>query len=113
ENGSGLSRIERISAYNMGELLIAAFQSPVMPEFMSSMAIAGADGTMRNRLRGTLVAGKAHMKTGTLNDVMSIAGYVLDHKDRRIAVVFFINHPHAGNARTAIDALIRWVYERA
>lgn len=113
ENGSGLSRIERISAYNMGELLIAAFQSPVMPEFMSSMAIAGADGTMRNRLRGTLVAGKAHMKTGTLNDVMSIAGYVLDHKDRRIAVVFFINHPHAGNARPAIDALIRWVYERA
>lgn len=112
ENGSGLSRIERISAYHMGELLVAAFQSPVMPEFMSSLAIAGLDGTMRNRFRGTLVAGKAHMKTGTLNNVMAIAGYVLDHQGRRIAVVFFVNHPQAGNARSAIDALIRWVYER-
>jgi serine-type D-Ala-D-Ala carboxypeptidase/endopeptidase (penicillin-binding protein 4) len=112
ENGSGLSRIERISAYHMGELLVAAFQSPVMPEFMSSLAIAGLDGTMRNRFRGTLVAGKAHMKTGTLNNVMAIAGYVLDHQGRRIAVVFFVNHPQAGNARSAIDALVRWVYER-
>jgi serine-type D-Ala-D-Ala carboxypeptidase/endopeptidase (penicillin-binding protein 4) len=91
---------------------VAAFQSPVMPEFMSSLAIAGLDGTMRNRFRGTLVAGKAHMKTGTLNNVMAIAGYVLDHQGRRIAVVFFVNHPQAGNARSAIDALVRWVYER-
>lgn len=113
ENGSGLSRKERISAYHMGELLVAAFQSQVMPEFISSLAIAGVDGTMRNRLRGTLVAGKAHMKTGTLNEVAAIAGYILDHKERRIAVVFLVNHPHAASARSAMDALIRWVYERA
>lgn len=112
ENGSGLSRKERISAYNMGELLVAAFHSPVMPEFMSSLAIAGKDGTLRDRFRGTLVAGNAHMKTGTLNDVRAIAGYVLDHQGRRMVVVFFVNHSHASNARSAIDALIRWVYER-
>jgi D-alanyl-D-alanine carboxypeptidase/D-alanyl-D-alanine-endopeptidase (penicillin-binding protein 4) len=97
----------------MGELLMAAFHSPVMPEFVSSLAIAGVDGTMRNRFRGTLVAGKAHLKTGTLNEVMAIAGYLLDHKDRRVVVVFFVNHPQAGSARLAIDALIRWIYERS
>lgn len=113
ENGSGLSRKERISAYQMGELLVTAFLSPVMPEFISSLAIAGVDGTMKNRFRGGLVAGKAHMKTGTLNEVSAIAGYLLDHKDRRIVVVFFVNHPQAGNARSAMDALISWVYERA
>lgn len=112
ENGSGLSRRERISAYHMGELLVAAFYSPVMPEFMASLAISSVDGTMKNRLRGSLVAGKAHMKTGTLNDVSAIAGYVLDHKDRRSVVVFLVNHPNASNARSAMDALIRWVYEK-
>ncbi len=112
ENGSGLSRRERISAYHMGELLVAAFHSPVMPEFMASLAISSVDGTMRSRLRGSLVAGKAHMKTGTLNDVSAVAGYVLDHKDRRSVVVFLVNHPNASNARSAMDALIRWVYEK-
>lgn len=113
ENGSGLSRNERISASQMGELLVAAFRSQVMPEFISSLPIAGVDGTMRSRFRGTLIAGKAHMKTGTLNEVTAIAGYLLDHKDRRNVVVFFINHPQAANTRSAMDALIRWVYERA
>ncbi len=113
ENGSGLSRKERISASQMGELLVAAFHSQVMPEFISSLPIAGVDGTMKNRFRGTLVAGRAHMKTGTLNEVAAIAGYLLDHKDRRNVVVFFVNHPQAANARSAMDALIRWVYERA
>ncbi len=113
ENGSGLSRKERISAYHMGELLMAAFHSPVMPEFISSLAIAGVDGTMKNRFRDTLIAGKAHLKTGTLNGVMAIAGYLLDHKDRRVVIVCFVNHPEAGSARPVIDALIRWIYERS
>lgn len=112
ENGSGLSRQERISAYHMGELLVAAFHSPVMPEFMASLAVSAVDGTMKNRLRGSLVAGKAHMKTGTLNDVSAIAGYVLDHKNRRSVVVFLVNHVNANHARSAMDALIRWVYEK-
>ncbi|SFI58558.1 D-alanyl-D-alanine carboxypeptidase / D-alanyl-D-alanine-endopeptidase (penicillin-binding protein 4) [Nitrosomonas sp. Nm34] len=113
ENGSGLSRTERISASQMGELLVAAFHSPVMPEFISSLPIAGVDGTMKSRFKGTLVAGRAHMKTGTLNEVATIAGYLLDHKNRRNVVVFFVNHAQATNARSAMDALIRWVYERA
>jgi D-alanyl-D-alanine carboxypeptidase/D-alanyl-D-alanine-endopeptidase (penicillin-binding protein 4) len=78
ENGSGLSRIERISAKSLGELLLAAYKSPVMPELMASLPLAAVDGTMKKRLSGAEVAGQAHIKTGTLSGVRAIAGYVLD-----------------------------------
>ena len=112
ENGSGLSRSERISARSMGEMLLDAFRSPTMPEFISSMPIVAADGTMRKRLSNADVAGQAHVKGGTLNGVRAIAGYVLDARGRRVVVVLFVNHANAGNAQAAQDALLRWVYRR-
>jgi D-alanyl-D-alanine carboxypeptidase/D-alanyl-D-alanine-endopeptidase (penicillin-binding protein 4) len=112
ENGSGLSRIERISARSMGEMLLDAFRSPTMPEFVSSMPIVAADGTMRKRLSSADVAGQAHIKGGTLNGVRAIAGYVLDARGRRVVVVLIVNHANAGNAQAAQDALLRWVYRR-
>lgn len=110
ENGSGLSRNERISARHLGKLLIDAFHSPVMPEFMSSLAVVGVDGTTRKRLKKTPVSGKAHLKTGSLRNVSAIAGYVLDSRNRRHVLVFMINHPNAGSARAAMDALIQWIH---
>lgn len=112
ENGSGLSRIERISARSLGEILIEAFRSPVMPELISSLPIVAADGTMRKRLANAEVAGHAHIKGGTLAGVRAIAGYVLDARGRRVVVVLIVNHPNAGNAHTAQDALLRWVHRR-
>ncbi len=112
ENGSGLSRAERISARNLGQLLISAFRSPVMPELMASLPVAAVDGTMRKRLSGAEVAGQAHIKTGSLTGVRAIAGYVLDAAGRRMVVVLIINHANAGNAQTVQDALLRWVYNR-
>jgi len=112
ENGSGLSRIERISAQNLARMLVAAFRSPVMPEFMSSMPLVAVDGTMRRRLKGEGVAGQAHVKTGSLADVRAIGGYVLDRSGRRHAVVMMVNHPNAANAMPALEALIRWVHEK-
>jgi D-alanyl-D-alanine carboxypeptidase/D-alanyl-D-alanine-endopeptidase (penicillin-binding protein 4) len=111
ENGSGLSRIERISAAKLGEVLNAAFASSVMPEFMSSLPVAALDGTMRRRLRSDALAGQAHIKTGSLNDVRSIAGYVLSASGQRHAVVCFIQHANAQAGQAAQDALLRWVYE--
>ena len=111
ENGSGLSRNERISAGNMGRLLLAAFQSPVMPEFVSSLPIAAVDGTMKKRLNRSGAAGQAHIKTGLLEGVKTMAGYVRDRSGRRSVVVFFINHPRAGSGQAAMDALLDWVYE--
>ena len=78
ENGSGLSRRERISAEGLGRLLQAAWRSPVMPELMASLPVTATDGTMKKRLKQNGVAGQAHIKTGSLEGVRSIAGYVLD-----------------------------------
>ncbi|MBI2961827.1 MAG: D-alanyl-D-alanine carboxypeptidase/D-alanyl-D-alanine-endopeptidase [Betaproteobacteria bacterium] len=111
ENGSGLSRQERISAGNLGRLLLAAWSSAVMPEFIASMPLVAYDGTMRRRLKFESIAGQAHIKTGSLADVRSMAGYVLDRSGRRFAVVFFVNHANAGAAQGAMDALLKWVYE--
>jgi serine-type D-Ala-D-Ala carboxypeptidase/endopeptidase (penicillin-binding protein 4) len=111
ENGSGLSRLERISAQHLGALLLAAWRSPVMSEFVSSLPVAAADGTMRKRLKGERVAGSAHIKTGLLSDARAIAGYVLDRQGRRQAVVMIANHANAPQADAAMDALLEWVYE--
>ena len=111
ENGSGLSREERISAASLGRLLVAAFRSPVMPELLASLPLVAYDGTMRRRLKFAPVAGQAHIKTGSLNGVRSMAGYVLDRTGRRRVAVFFINHANAAAGQAAQDALLRWVYE--
>jgi len=112
ENGSGLSRLDRISAKNLAQLLVVSFQSPVMPEFVASLPLVATDGTMRKRLKGERVAGFAHIKTGSLADVRSIGGYVLDRNGRRHAVVMIVNHANAHLAQPAIDELLRWVHDR-
>jgi D-alanyl-D-alanine carboxypeptidase/D-alanyl-D-alanine-endopeptidase (penicillin-binding protein 4) len=113
ENGSGLSRIERMSAASLAAMLQAAWRSPVMPEFVASLPVAAADGTMRRRLRGEPIAGRAHIKTGLLNDARTMAGYVLDRTGRRHVVVMLVNHPNAPQADAAQDALLAWVYQAA
>jgi D-alanyl-D-alanine carboxypeptidase/D-alanyl-D-alanine-endopeptidase (penicillin-binding protein 4) len=112
ENGSGLSRSDRISAESLAELLQAAWRSAAMPEFVASLPLAALDGTMRKRLRDEPLAGQAHMKTGLLSNVRSMAGYVLDRSGRRRVVVMLMNHPNAPDAEGAADALLRWAYDR-
>jgi D-alanyl-D-alanine carboxypeptidase/D-alanyl-D-alanine-endopeptidase (penicillin-binding protein 4) len=112
ENGAGLSRNERISAESLGRVLQAAWKSAVMPELMASLPVTATDGTMRKRLKQNGVAGQAHIKTGSLEGVRSIAGYVRDKSGRRWIVVFFVNHANARAAQAAQDALLQWVYER-
>ena len=113
ENGAGLSRSDRISADSLGRLLLAAFASPVMPEFLASLPLAGIDGTMKRRANGNGVAGQAHVKTGYLDGVRTLAGYVLDRRGRRVVVVFLANHPNAAATRAAQDALLACVWERS
>jgi D-alanyl-D-alanine carboxypeptidase/D-alanyl-D-alanine-endopeptidase (penicillin-binding protein 4) len=112
DNGSGLSRIERISAGSLNRLLLDAWKNPVMPEFISSMPIVGIDGTMKKRLNGSDATGRAHIKTGTLDGVKAASGYALDAQSRRYAVTFLINHPRAQAGSAAIDALLVWVAQR-
>ncbi len=112
ENGSGLSRAERISAREMASLLQAAWRSPYAAEFISSMPLAAVDGTMRKRLRNTGVAGKAHIKTGTLNTVRAIAGYSRDGDGNSWAVVAILNHPRPWGASSVLDQVLVSLYNR-
>jgi serine-type D-Ala-D-Ala carboxypeptidase/endopeptidase (penicillin-binding protein 4) len=106
-NGSGLSREERITPAQLARLLQAAWASPWMPELAASLPVAGIDGTLR-RTRGKAV-GLAHLKTGSLRDVLGVAGYVQGASGRRYVLVAVVNHPQAHAARPAIEALIEWV----
>jgi len=114
DNGAGLSRDTRISARNLGRLLLAAEHSPFRAEFESSLALAGLDGTMRRRFRDEDATGQMHLKTGRLNGVFAMAGYVHARSGRDYAVVAIQNHPlaHRGPAEEAHSELLRWVFEQ-
>ncbi|MBW7902222.1 MAG: D-alanyl-D-alanine carboxypeptidase/D-alanyl-D-alanine-endopeptidase [Rhodocyclaceae bacterium] len=112
DNGSGLSQDERLTAEGLGRLLLAAWKSPVMPELIASLPIAGADGTLKKRLQDGPAAGRAHLKTGYLDGVRAVAGYVLDAGGRRWVVVGFINDARMKNGAAPLDALVQWVAER-
>jgi D-alanyl-D-alanine carboxypeptidase/D-alanyl-D-alanine-endopeptidase (penicillin-binding protein 4) len=112
ENGAGLSRKERISAAHLVQLLQHAAAHPYSAELESSLPILGVDGSVKKRLKESPAASHAHLKTGTLEGVKTIAGYVRSQGGREWAVVFFINHPNAKRGQAAQDALVEWVQAR-
>lgn len=110
ENGAGLSRRERISADSLGQLLRSAWNSPLMPELVASLPLVAIDGTMKTRLAEVGVRGQAHIKTGSLDGVKNIAGFVRTRSGKYLTVVFMVNHPAAANAQAAQDALLQWAF---
>lgn len=112
ENGAGLSRQERISARHLAELLADVGRSPLAAEFVSSLPLVALDGTMKKRLLGEPLAGKAHIKTGTLKDVRAVAGYVQDASGRTQIIVAILNHPHAPEGGAVLDEALRFAYNR-
>lgn len=109
DNGSGLSRDARITAEALARLLQVAYASPMMAELMTSLPASGLDGTLR---RSPMGAGLAHLKTGSLRDVQALAGYVHRADGQRLVLVAIVNHPNAGAARPALDALVQWAAQR-
>ena len=109
ENGAGLSRKERISAAHMAQLLNHAAHHPLSAELQASLPILGVDGSVKKRLKDSPAASHAHLKTGTLEGVKTIAGYVKSKNGREWIVVFFINHPYAKRGQDAQDALVEWL----
>jgi len=114
DNPAGLSRESRISAAQLGAVLRAAWQSPYMPEFVASLALNGLDGTVRQRTVRGAPSGRMHLKTGTLDDVSSIAGFITAASGRRFLVVVIVNAPgaHRGPGEEVQDALLDWVYRQ-
>lgn len=135
ENGSGLSNIERISPQSMTKLLNFAARSKNSDIIVNSLPIAGVDGTMKHRLisrlkklwdgnsseltfnpdtslPSTLQKSGAYMKTGTLQTVRAVAGYVVSKSGKVYAVSSMINHPNAAMGGTSVnDALISWILD--
>jgi D-alanyl-D-alanine carboxypeptidase/D-alanyl-D-alanine-endopeptidase (penicillin-binding protein 4) len=109
DNGSGLSRSERISPWQLAQALRWAHRGPLAPDLLMSLPVPGVDGTMRNRLRESPAAGTARLKTGTLWNVVALAGYVQDDRGQPWALVAVVNHPNAARARPVLDALVDWV----
>ncbi len=112
ENGSGLSREERISAFSLARMLQTAYAAPYMPELIASLPQTGVDGTLR---RSRATAGTAHLKTGSLNNVVARAGYVdatsRVRESKRYVLIAIVNSDSStvlAGARSLLDALIDW-----
>jgi len=116
ENGAGLSRQDRSSADTLAALLRMMWQQPAMADFMASLPIFGEDGTLKKRGNGQNGArvskGRAHLKTGYIEGVRALAGYVLDKNGERWLLVAMINHPNAIRGKEGMDALVDWVVNR-
>jgi len=120
DNGSGLSRSERIAARTLGEVLRVARRSPWWPEFAYGLPVAGRDGSLARRLRDSRAAAAptpARLKTGTLRDVGALAGYVTAADGREYVFVAMVNDPEVRpgtittRAQPVLDALVEWVAE--
>lgn len=108
DNGSGLSRRERIRPETLAAVLREARASPWFPEFQAALPIAGIDGGVRRRLDKSPAAKRSRLKTGTLRDTSALAGYIVDAGGETLVFVAMINHPKATGsvARPILDALV-------
>ncbi len=112
ENGSGLSRDERISAAGLADVLLAAWRSQYMPEFAASLPLSATDGTLRKRFRSPEMQGRLRMKTGSLEGVSALAGYVNAASGRTFVTVVIVNDARAGGGggQAVQAALVQWVF---
>jgi serine-type D-Ala-D-Ala carboxypeptidase/endopeptidase (penicillin-binding protein 4) len=110
DNGSGLSRTTRISVLQMAKILAAAFHSRFAPEFMQSLPLAGMDGTLRSRMKG-VPQGSVRLKTGHIDAVSGVAGYVTTPGGKTYVLVSLVNHLRAdeGAAEPLHAALVAWM----
>ncbi len=106
DNGSGLSRSERVSTQLLAEMLRAAWQGRHRHDLLATLPTVGVDGTMRLRLRESPATGWARLKTGTLRNVVGLAGVMRDGDGRDWAVAMLINDDAAARGRPVLDALV-------
>ena len=111
-NGAGLSRDSRVTTQLLNNILQSAWESPYMPEFVASLPINGMDGTMRSRVRGSRMSGRMHVKTGSLDEVAAVAGYVYSQSGKTYSVAAIVNHELAdrGPGAELLDEILIWTY---
>jgi serine-type D-Ala-D-Ala carboxypeptidase/endopeptidase (penicillin-binding protein 4) len=113
ENGSGLSRIERISTAGLAKLLEYGLTSTFATDFLKSLPVAAQDGTIARRFANVSAQGNAFLKTGTLTGVIALAGYLRVQGNRPFLFVAMINHPNANGNTEVLDMAVDWVFQNA
>jgi D-alanyl-D-alanine carboxypeptidase/D-alanyl-D-alanine-endopeptidase (penicillin-binding protein 4) len=110
QNGAGLSRDERASMQLLVDLLRAAYESPYAPEFIASLSLGGLDGTTRGRFDAAQASGVMHLKTGRLDHVSAVAGYVraANKKTYVVGVVMNSEDAHRGPGQELEEAVLRY-----
>lgn len=111
ENGSGLSRTDRISTQQLAQVLRRAAQSNWYPEFATSLPIVGIDGTMQKRLKDSPAQARSRIKTGYLKNAIAIAGFVRDTQGKDMIVVAILNAEEltVAQGKPLLDGIINWV----
>lgn len=110
DNGAGLSRSERLSAETLAAVIRQAAQGRHAPDWLAGLPLAGVDGTLSRRFQGSPAQGRARLKTGTLRDVVSLAGLVQDRRGRSWVLVLMLNDEAAlWVGRPALDRIVDWL----
>ncbi len=114
DNGSGLSRRTRVSADSLARLLAVAYRSRYYPELAASLPLGGQDGTLKRRFVDLAAEGRIRLKTGHLDGVSAVAGWVMSRAERPLAVVVIVNRAGAefGGGDAVIDTVVRWALDR-
>ncbi|MCZ2440542.1 MAG: D-alanyl-D-alanine carboxypeptidase, partial [Burkholderiales bacterium] len=116
-----LSRSERVTPAQLAAVVRAGITSRWAPEYLSSLPIAGVDGTLRRRLADGLVEGVTdraaqpkRLKTGTLRNVVSLAGTLPDAAGQPLVVVAILNDDeHRPIAlRPLLDSIVEWIAQQ-
>jgi serine-type D-Ala-D-Ala carboxypeptidase/endopeptidase (penicillin-binding protein 4) len=112
DNGSGLSRSTHITVLQMAKILSAAYHSRFAPEYLASFPLAGMDGTLRSRMKNS-PAGAIRLKTGHLDGVSGVAGYVTASSGKTFVFVSLVNSVRAdfGAAEPLHAALAAWILD--
>ncbi len=108
KNGSGLNDTNRFSARQLVTLLRAMWgRFPLHAEYLVSLPVAGRDGTIRWRMEGSEAEGRLRAKTGTLENVTSLSGYVENAAHRTLAFAILVNDfpGRTASAVRSVDAI--------
>jgi D-alanyl-D-alanine carboxypeptidase/D-alanyl-D-alanine-endopeptidase (penicillin-binding protein 4) len=106
-DGSGLSRGDLVTPQSVVQLLAYAQRQPWGPDFAASLPVAGRDGTLETRMRGTAAAGQIHAKTGLVEHVNSLSGYATSRRGAHLIFSIFGNNTgtHGREAVNVVDAV--------
>lgn len=116
KDGSGLSQLDRVTPTILTQLLTRAYHQPdVGKTLYQALPTAGYNGTMTYRLGNSNLIGQVHAKTGTLNDAIALAGYMITQKNHRLTFSLLLNklhHSQRKQARQFQDALLKYFFTR-